>query len=133
MPDHSKLRVWRKSLDVTVCIADALSPAISKRMPGLRNQLLRSAASIAANIAEGASQTTQTQYARYLGIAIGSASETESHLVLAIRLDVVRGNTEQLVGDVQSIRKMLFRLRQRVEGTPRASDTPPTSNRKPIT
>jgi len=114
MPDHNKLRVWQQSQDVVVRIADALSPMISKRMPGLRNQLLRSAASIAATIAEGASQPTAAQYARYLGIAMGSASETESHLMLAIRLDVVRGDGEALVREVRSIRKMLYRLREAV-------------------
>ena len=123
MPDHTKLRVWHKSIDVTVRMADSLSPTISRRMPGLRSQLLRATGSIAANIAEGAAQATAVQYARFLGIAIGSASEKESHLVLAIRLDVVRGNTEALVKEIQTIRKMLFRLRQRVEDS--SSGNPP--------
>ena len=127
MPDHNKLRVWQQSQDVVVRIADALSPTISKRMPGLRNQLLRSAASIAATIAEGASQPTAAQYARYLGIAMGSASETESHLMLAIRLDVVRGDGEALVREVRSLRKMLYRLREVVvRGQPARPASPAT-------
>ena len=133
MPDHTKLRVWHKSMDVTVRMANSLSPIISRRMPGVRSQLLRATSSIAANISEGASQATTAQYARFLGIAIGSASETESHLVLAIRLDVVLGNTQALVKEIQTIRKMLFRLRQRVEdsssGDPPA---PPTGSALPV-
>ena len=128
MPDHTKLRVWHKSMDVTVRMANSLSPIISRRMPGLRSQLLRATSSIAANISEGASQATAAQYARFLGIAIGSASETESHLVLAIRLNVVLGNTQTLVKEIQTIRKMLFRLRQRVEDS--SSGDPPASSKR---
>lgn len=124
MPDHNKLRVWQQSQEIVVRIADALLPTISRRMPGLRNQLLRSAASIAAIIAEGASQPTPAQYARYLGMAMGSASETESHLMLAIRLGVVRGDGEALVREVQTIRKMLYRLREAVVRGPQRLSRP---------
>ena len=49
----------------------------------LRDQLTRSAASIAANIAEGFPQGTDRAFARYLFVAAGSAEEARTHLAVA--------------------------------------------------
>jgi four helix bundle protein len=49
----------------------------------LRDQLTRSAASIAANIAEGFPQSTDRAFARYLSVAAGSAEEVRAHLAVA--------------------------------------------------
>jgi four helix bundle protein len=49
----------------------------------LRDQLTRSAASIAANIAEGFPQGTDRAFARYLSVAAGSAEEARAHLTVA--------------------------------------------------
>ena len=134
MPDYRKLRVYWDAQELVVRIAESLKPSISQRMPGLRRQLLRSAASIASNIAEGAAQRTPLQYARFLSIAIGSA---KSHLSLAARLDVVRGDAERLQRDVERIRRMTFRLRDRVEAAAvrdgHRQPTPPTHHPQPPT
>lgn len=49
----------------------------------LRDQLSRSAASIASNIAEGFPQSTDRAFARYLSVAAGSAEEARAHLAVA--------------------------------------------------
>lgn len=49
----------------------------------LRTQLLRSARSIAANLAEGAGCESQAVFARYVGIALASARESQSHVQMA--------------------------------------------------
>lgn len=81
----------------------------------LRSQVTRSAASIAANIAEGANSGGPRDFARYLQMAIGSASETESHLDLAVRLALVPAAVVMpLIDEAVAIRKMLIVLRRRV-------------------
>ncbi len=50
----------------------------------LRSQLLRSARSIAANLAEGAGSGSQALFARHIAIALGSTKETECHLQIAL-------------------------------------------------
>ncbi|MDQ8154380.1 MAG: four helix bundle protein [Gemmatimonadota bacterium] len=49
----------------------------------LRSQLVRSARSIPANLAEGAASESQANFARHIAIAIASARETTCHLSLA--------------------------------------------------
>ena len=83
--------------------------------PGLLPQLYRSAASIASNIAEGAGQMSRAQYGRFLGIAIGSCSETHNHLTLAHEIGMISAEDyKRLEAEVRAIRAMLYALRKRV-------------------
>ena len=52
-------------------------------MFGLTNQVRRSASSIPANIAEGCGRNSQMEFAHFLNIAMGSANESEYHLILS--------------------------------------------------
>ena len=65
---------------MTVQLHRAFPPRRAYLSPGLRGQVLRASASIAANVAEGAGQSTNAEYARYVGYAISSTGETEAHL-----------------------------------------------------
>ncbi len=71
--------------------------------------------SIAANIAEGRRQTTDAQFARYLGYALNSASELEYHLIVARDTRVIT-ETEfaTLAAQTISVRKMLYTLIKRL-------------------
>jgi four helix bundle protein len=59
---------------------------------GLTSQIRRASMSIPTNIAEGCGQNTDAQFARFLQIALGSASETEYQLLLSHDLGFL--NTE---------------------------------------
>lgn len=59
---------------------------------GLTSQLRRSAVSILANIAEGHGREGLGEYIHFLGIDQGSLRETETHLLIAGRLNFIEGN-----------------------------------------
>ncbi len=55
---------------------------------GLSSQLRRASVSIASNIAEGRARTTDRDFGQFLKIALGSAYEVQTQLLLAKRLKI---------------------------------------------
>jgi len=83
MKDFKELKVWSKAHELTLAVYGLTRAFPRDEMYGLTSQLRRSAASIGANIAEGCGRRSDGEFARFLQIARGSASETEYHLLLA--------------------------------------------------
>ncbi|MEW5983841.1 MAG: four helix bundle protein [Acidobacteriota bacterium] len=115
------LNVWQKALT----LADE-SYAIAKTFPrqeqhGLGFQIRRAASSIPANIAEGHSRHARQAYVNYVGIALGSLAELESHLELAVRTGLVpRPRAESalsLAGEVGRMLQGLARALRRPAAT----------------
>jgi four helix bundle protein len=84
-------------------------------VPKLRDQCLRAAASISANIVEGCGLATRKEFSRYLAIAINSSKETEHHLLRLFRARVIDAAMYyDFEARVIEVRKMLYGLRKRV-------------------
>lgn len=114
MQDFTKLRVWNEAHAFAVAIDRALANA-AKGRADLTNQLRRSADSIAANIAEGAGQVTDPQFARFLVVALGSTTESTNHLMLARDTHVIATSTAaDLLAQAGRIRGMLINLLKRL-------------------
>lgn len=82
-----ELEVWRKSIDLTEAIYHASGRWPLEERYGLTQQLRRAAASVAANIAEGAERGGTREFLRFLSIARGSLAESKTFLILAERLN----------------------------------------------
>lgn len=59
----------------------------------LTSQLLRAAASVPENLAEGHARATRKDYAHFVSIAQGSLAETETFLMLIVKVGLL--NSEQ--------------------------------------
>ncbi len=71
---------------------------------GLTSQIRRSAASIAANIAEGHGRESTATFVHFLRIAQGSLKELETHLILAQRVGLMPDDAaESLCDDCDEI------------------------------
>jgi four helix bundle protein len=91
------------------------------------NQLLRSATSISANIAEGYGRYSQAAYRNHLSIARGSAFEVESWIdLLARRRYIDEAVAAELFAGCIELQKLLtLRMKSLSEGRTYASRTTP--------
>jgi four helix bundle protein len=102
------LKVWRKAHGLTVAVYKATRTFPKEELYGLTSQIRRSSASIPANIAEGCGRSGGPELARFLHIALGSASELEYHLLLAHDLALLKSpDYDRLASDVIEVKRML--------------------------
>jgi len=95
-------------------------------MFGLTSQIRRAAGSIGANLAEGCGRWNEVELARYVQIAMGSASEPHYHLRLAKDLGfLAEPNYVSLVKASTNVRQMLTALLQTLR---RTRNTPPPAS-----
>jgi four helix bundle protein len=116
MRNFRKLSVWEKSHALTLVTYKSTSSYPKEELYGLTSQMRRSASSIPSNIAEGCGRNTQPQFARFLNIAFGSASELEYQIILSADLGFISNETSnKLIKKVTEIKRMLFSLMQKVK------------------
>src|SRR5919108_3018481 len=78
MFNFEKLDVWQKAIDFADLVYNQTRDFPSDERFGLTNQMRRAAVSISSNIAEGTARMSQTDFARFIEIATGSAFEVVS-------------------------------------------------------
>ena len=71
----------------------------------------RAAVSIPSNIAEGCSRNSDKEFKRFLEIAIGSAFELETQLIIAADLNLLSGNEFELIlNEINTLQKQINSL-----------------------
>jgi four helix bundle protein len=124
MQDFRKLQVWRKSHDLALRIYDVTSQFPREEIYGLTTQIRRACISIPTNIAEGCGRDSVADFARFLQIAMGSASETEYLILVAHDLKFLNSDQFGELTDVTiRVKKMLTSLIKKLRA----------NNRQPIT
>ena len=116
MKDFRKRKVWDKSHRLTVGVYEATTSFPGDERFGLTSQMRRAGSSIPMNIAEGYGRGGDSEFARFLHIAAGSASELQYQLLLAQELDYLNDEDfEQLTKDVVEVKRMLSSLIQKLK------------------
>ena len=111
MKDFRKLSVWGKAHSPVIEIYKITADFPKSELFGLTSQIRRAAASIPANIAEGCGRDGEADLARFLQIALGSASELEYHFLLARDLNLINDtNYDNLNIRVIELKRMLTSL-----------------------
>lgn len=111
MSDYKKLKVWKYSHQLAIDIYKITNDFPEEEKFGIISQLRRAACSIPTNIAEGCGQLDNGNLVRFLGIAKGSAFETEYQLLLSRDLSFITKEQYNLIDEkIKYIIRMLTQL-----------------------
>jgi four helix bundle protein len=111
--NYRNLKVWVAAHAAVLSVYRVTRTFPADERYGLVAQLRRAAISIAANVAEGTSRSSDAGFAQFVEVAYGSATETDYELLLAHDLDyLVDPEYRRLEAEVAEIRRMLASLRR---------------------
>ena len=116
MRNYRELEVWQKSHKLTLDLYKLSRAFPKEELYGLTSQLRRAAVSIGANLAEGCGRRTGAEMARFVRIAMGSASELDYHLLLCRDFEFMTAvEYERQSRELVRVRKMLSGLLASIE------------------
>ena len=116
MSDYKNLSVWTKAHELVLAVYKVTYDFPKDEIYGLTSQVRRAAVSIPANIAEGSGRGGDREFAQFLRISRGSATELEYHLRLAHDLGFLEASLyHQLNHDVTEIQRMISGLIQHLK------------------
>lgn len=111
MQDFRNLEVWKRSHQLTLEVYRQTKAFPSDERFGLTSQLRRAAVSIESNLAEGCGRGSDQDFARFVQVALGSATEVDCQLLIAHDLGYLPATTyDHAYSDLQRIKKMLNAL-----------------------
>ncbi len=114
--------VWAKAHELTLAIYKATERFPRSEVYGLTSQVRRASYSIPMNIAEGCGKSTDADFARFLDMAAGSASELDYQFLLSRDLGFMSTDEhDRLAKELADVRKMLTALIRTVRRTKAAS------------
>ncbi|HXV27033.1 MAG TPA: four helix bundle protein [Candidatus Paceibacterota bacterium] len=108
-----RLAIWQRGIEVTRNVYRFTKKLPSSENFGLISQMRRAAISIPSNIAEGRQRSTKKDFAQFLRIALGSAAELETQIILSEQLypgpdaSVLRTSVQELQRMIASFIKKL--------------------------
>lgn len=100
------LIVWQKSIDFVVSVYLLVKQLPKEETYALSDQIRRAVVSIPSNIAEGSSRNTTKEYIQFLYIALGSASEVETQIIIGQRIGYFK-DIQNYIDNINEIKKMI--------------------------
>lgn len=97
MKNYKELIIWKKGIEFVKDVYTLTKKLPKEEKYGMISQLTRVAVSIPANIAEGSSRNSDKDYARFIQIALGSAFETQTYLVLMKEMNWIKNEEIEVV------------------------------------
>lgn len=125
MQDFKNLQAWQLAHRLRVGVYDLVVSFPREELYGLRSQVTRAAGSVAANIAEGCGRNGDKEFARFLDIAMGSATEVECHLLCARDRGFIESKTlAPYMIELDRLQRMIAALTRTVRARIRNSTRP---------
>ena len=114
--NFKKLNIWREGIEIVKDTYATTKVFPKSETYSLTNQMQRCSVSIPSNIAEGTSKSSTKHFMNYLEIALGSAFEWETQLIIAFEIQYISEDTfKHLERKIQSIQGMITRFMESLE------------------
>ena len=94
------IEAWREARNLTHEIYRITGKGAFSTDFGLRDQIQRASVSIMANIAEGCDGGSNREFTRFLGYALRSTTEVQSHLYVALDQGYIDGPNFRVLYDL---------------------------------
>ena len=108
MKDFKRLLIWQKAMSITDMVFDLYEDLPWQKAAELKGQSTRAAISIASNIAEGNSRRSEKDKYRFHEIALGSAFELQTQILIVQRRNwVPQDRLSKLLDDIELEQKKL--------------------------
>ena len=105
---YEALKVWRRAMDLVVCIYRCTGSFPRQEVYGLTSQMRRSAVSIPSNIAEGKGRYSRKELLQFLFHARGSLLELRTQITIARELDYLSSTEgETLTNHADEVGRLL--------------------------
>jgi four helix bundle protein len=108
MKTHKDLDVWKDGINFVTKVYKMTSSFPKEEMYGITSQIRRAAVSIPSNIAEGAARKTTNEFRQFLYIALSSAAELNTQLIISHNLGFMdKDNTDMLNSELDSLSRRI--------------------------
>ena len=115
MRNFREYDIWIDAMEVVDAVYKITDKFPTNERYSLTSQITRSAVSIPSNIAEGASRSSEKDFARFLEISLGSSYELETQLRIAnTRNYVAVIEFELVLKNIISLQKRIHALRKKI-------------------
>ncbi len=117
MHNFRELDIWKKSIEFSKKTILITKDFPFSELYGLVSQMNRASISIPSSIPEGASRDSNKDFNRFLQIAIGSAFELETQIILGAEFSFIpQVKANELINELYEIQRMMngFRLKLKI-------------------
>ncbi|MBJ6119866.1 four helix bundle protein [Pontibacter sp. BT310] len=115
MHSFKDLKIWQRSMELAKAVYETTATFPGNERYGLTSQINRAAVSIPSNIAEGAGRNSPKEFAHFLSIALGSAFELETQLLLANSFGIITESSLSVLQDqLEQIQKMIYSFKNSI-------------------
>lgn len=116
MHNFEKLLFWQKSIVLAKNIYIVCQEINNDEKFGLISQIKRCTVSIPSNIAEGSGRNSAKEFNHFLAIALGSAFELQTQLILVRELHLLPEEmVNTLLNEVSEIQKMIYSFKNNLK------------------
>ncbi|WP_299363992.1 four helix bundle protein [Winogradskyella sp.] len=115
MRDFKKYDIWELSHAFALKIYEVSQSFPKEEIYGVISQIRRASSSIPTNISEGCGRTSDTEFNRFLTIALGSACEAEYLIILSKDLNYIDSESfMKLNEEINTIKRKIYTLKQKL-------------------